>query len=137
VSRTLLPVGEVSDPDRVNVARRMDTRSVRFATLAMTVLALSVALPSSASAKPNWLVKARILVASNPANHNCRTGVCQHNENTDLTRWHGAIYLVHRPDALLRRPYVVGAQSALSDGGSGGWSSTTACTTRRHMKTAI
>jgi hypothetical protein len=98
----------VSDPDRVNVARRMDTRSVRFATLAMTVLALSVALPSSASAKPNWLVEARILVASNPVNHNCRTGVCQHNENTDLTRWHGAIYLVHRPDALLRRPYVVG-----------------------------
>jgi hypothetical protein len=41
-------------------------------------------------------VKARILVASNPTNKDCRTGVCQHNENTDLTRWHGAIYLVHR-----------------------------------------
>ena len=35
-------------------------------------------------------------VASNPTNQNCRTGVCQHNENTDLTSWHGAIYLVHR-----------------------------------------
>jgi hypothetical protein len=60
------------------------------------LLALGVALPGSASAKPKWLVRARILVASNPTNHNCRTGVCQHNENTDLTRWHGAIYLVHR-----------------------------------------
>lgn len=47
-------------------------------------------------AKPKWVVKARILVASNPTNHNCRTRVCQHNENTDLIRWHGAIYLVHR-----------------------------------------
>lgn len=59
-------------------------------------MTLSVALPAAASAKPIWLVKARILVASNPTNQNCRTGVCQHNENTDLTRWHGSIYLVHR-----------------------------------------
>ena len=66
------------------------------ATLAMALLGISVALPSAASAKPKWLVKARILVASNPTNQNCRMGVCQHNENTDLTRWHGAIYLVHR-----------------------------------------
>ncbi len=41
-------------------------------------------------------MSARILVAANLANTNCRTGVCKHNENTDLTWWHGAIYLVHR-----------------------------------------
>jgi hypothetical protein len=55
-----------------------------------------MALSEAASAQPKWLVRPRILVASNPTNHNCRTGVCQHNENTDLARWHGAIYLVHR-----------------------------------------
>jgi hypothetical protein len=26
----------------------------------------------------------------------CRGGVCQHNENTDLTAWNGALWLVHR-----------------------------------------
>jgi hypothetical protein len=63
---------------------------------ALALSTLAVALPGTASAKPKWLVSARVLVASNPANHDCRTGVCQHNENTDLTWWHGAVYLVHR-----------------------------------------
>jgi hypothetical protein len=81
----------------MNKARRRPHR-LRFATvtLAMAFLTLSAALPAAATAKPKWLVQARILVASNPTNQDCRTGVCQHNENTDLTRWHGAIWLVHR-----------------------------------------
>jgi hypothetical protein len=74
---------------------------VRALIPALALSTLAVALPAAASAKPaspnpKWLVSARILVASNPANLNCRTGVCQHNENTDMTRWHGAVYLVHR-----------------------------------------
>jgi len=40
----------------------------------------------------------------------CRGGVCQHNENTDLVSWNGALWLVHRtaqsqvlgPDSSLR-----------------------------------
>jgi hypothetical protein len=69
---------------------------VRALSLALALSILGIGLPGVASAKPRWLQSARVLVASNPANQNCRTGVCQHNENTDLTWWHGAIYLVHR-----------------------------------------
>ncbi|MBV9915359.1 MAG: hypothetical protein JO153_02565 [Solirubrobacterales bacterium] len=53
-------------------------------------------LTATAAARPRWLVSARILVPGNPANLDCRRAVCRHNENTDLTRWRGAIYLVHR-----------------------------------------
>jgi hypothetical protein len=74
---------------------------VRALVPALALATMAVALPAAASAKPTspkpkWLVSARILVASNPSNLNCRTGVCQHNENTDMTLWHGAVYLVHR-----------------------------------------
>jgi hypothetical protein len=55
-----------------------------------------LALPAGALARPAWLRSASILVPGNPANQDCRTGVCRHNENTDLTRWRGDIYLVHR-----------------------------------------
>lgn len=55
-----------------------------------------VASPARAAATPRWLIGARIIVPGNLANQDCRTGVCRHNENTDLTRWRGAIYLVHR-----------------------------------------
>ena len=54
------------------------------------------ALPASAAGPPPWLIGAKILVRDNPASKNCRTSVCKHNENTDLTVWHDAIYLVHR-----------------------------------------
>jgi hypothetical protein len=64
--------------------------------LALALVILTVGLPSAASAHPNWLLSARILIPSNPANNDCRTGVCQHNENTDLIWWHHAIYFVHR-----------------------------------------
>src|SRR5262245_66255340 len=64
---------------------------------------------TSAAAQP-WLSSAEIVVPSNLENQDCRTGVCKHNENTDLTRWRGAIYFVHRtagsqvlgPDSSLR-----------------------------------
>ena len=39
---------------------------------------------------------ARVAVTWNGTNHDCRTAVCKHNENTDLFRWHGAVWFVHR-----------------------------------------
>lgn len=71
-------------------------RLIGALALALALSIVGVGLPGAASAKPRWLSSARILVASNPSNQDCRTGVCQHNENTDLTWWHGAVYLVHR-----------------------------------------
>lgn len=46
---------------------------------------------------PPWLVGAGVLVSGETTNNDdCRTGVCRHNENTDMIAWGGAIYLVHR-----------------------------------------
>ena len=56
---------------------------------------LSAVFATSAAAQP-WLRSAEIVVPSDLENQDCRTGVCKHNENTDLTRWRGAIYFVHR-----------------------------------------
>ena len=39
----------------------------------------------------------------------CRTGICQHNENTDMITWNGAIWLVHRT----AMSQVLGPNSAL------------------------
>jgi hypothetical protein len=64
--------------------------------LAVASAIVAVVAPPAAAARPRWLQGARILVPANATNKNCRTGVCKHNENTDLTRWHRAIYLVHR-----------------------------------------
>jgi hypothetical protein len=57
---------------------------------------LAMLLPASAAARPAWLRSAEILVPGDPTNQDCRTAVCAHNENTDLIRWRGAIWLVHR-----------------------------------------
>jgi hypothetical protein len=55
------------------------------------------ALPATGpAARPDWLVSARIIVSGDLQNQDCRTGVCKHNENTDLTRWRGDVYFVHR-----------------------------------------
>jgi hypothetical protein len=46
-----------------------------------------------------WLSGAKILVDGHAADDltlDCRTVICRHNENTDLTTYGGAIYLVHR-----------------------------------------
>jgi hypothetical protein len=59
-------------------------------------LAVALAPPALAGKRPRWLVSARVLVRGDPGNADCRTGVCQHNENTDLIRWRGAVWFVHR-----------------------------------------
>ena len=51
-------------------------------------------------------------------NQDCRGGICQHNENTDLVVWKGATYLVHRT----AKSQILGPNSALhvyrtTDGG--------------------
>ncbi|MSP59597.1 MAG: hypothetical protein EXR72_04505 [Myxococcales bacterium] len=57
-----------------------------------------------------WLEGARILVPGEGVqNQDCRTAICQHNENTDLVVWKGAIYLVHRS----ARSQILGPNSAL------------------------
>jgi hypothetical protein len=74
-------------------------RRAPLALLAMLALAsLLVAAPAAASAENRqpWLRGARILVRADLVNQDCRTGVCKHNENTDLTRWRGDIWFVHR-----------------------------------------
>src|SRR5688500_6823964 len=66
--------------------------------LAVAVALASLAvLPSAGAApRPAWLVSARIVVPGDLQNQDCRRGVCKHNENTDLTRWKGDVYFVHR-----------------------------------------
>jgi hypothetical protein len=49
------------------------------------------------AAVPSWLAEARVAVVGvGVENEDCRTAVCPHNENTDLVRFGGAIYVVHR-----------------------------------------
>src|SRR5258706_11330898 len=68
---------------------------------------------------PSWLESARILTTGqNVLNMDCRAGICQHNENTDITTYQGAIYLVHRT----AKSQILGPNSALhifrsTDGG--------------------
>jgi hypothetical protein len=60
---------------------------------------------------PPWLSEASVFVSGhNVVNTDCRTGICEHNENTDLVRWNGVIYLVHRT-ALSQ---VLGPDSSLN-----------------------
>jgi len=59
-------------------------------------VALLLAVAAPAAAAPAWLRGAHIVVPGNLDNQDCRTGVCKHNENTDLTVWHDAIWFVHR-----------------------------------------
>ena len=52
---------------------------------------------STAGGQPVWLAAARIVVCGvGLQTDSCRTGVCPHNENTDLIRRGAAIFLVHR-----------------------------------------
>jgi hypothetical protein len=60
--------------------------------LAAALLVLGAAPAGAAS----WLRNPEILVPSDLQNQDCRTGVCKHNENTDLIRWRRSIYFVHR-----------------------------------------
>ncbi len=46
---------------------------------------------------PSWLSSADVLVSGHDnKNQDCRSAICRHNENTDLIRHDGTIYLVHR-----------------------------------------
>jgi hypothetical protein len=64
--------------------------------LGLALLAAALLAPSASADDNPWLRQARILVHADLANQDCRTGVCKHNENTDLARWKGDIYFVHR-----------------------------------------
>lgn len=72
--------------------RRQVSRALVAALLGLLVCAAG----AQARVDPPWLLHAQVLVPGNPNTKDCRTGVCQHNENTDLTRWQGAVYFVHR-----------------------------------------
>src|ERR1051325_8289293 len=44
-----------------------------------------------------WLTDARVVVdGDHAASTDCRTQICRHNENTDLTSYDGATFRVHR-----------------------------------------
>src|SRR5262245_19068370 len=74
-----------------------ERQSLHPRTRVVLVLALLAAVPASSRAQSEeWLQRAKIVVPGNLVNKDCRTGVCQHNENTDLKRWKGAIWFVHR-----------------------------------------
>ena len=64
-------------------------RAVVFAAF-LSFAALGLAPTVEAAKRPRWLVSARVLVRGDPGNTDCRTGVCKHNENTDLTRCGGS-----------------------------------------------
>jgi hypothetical protein len=65
---------------------------------AAVVLAVLAAAPAAALAgkRPAFIRSAEIVVPADLENEDCRTGVCKHNENTDLARWRGDIWFVHR-----------------------------------------
>jgi hypothetical protein len=80
-----------------NAGRIAFVRRVGFLIVLPLALASLAALqPARAAAQPDWLMNAHVVVPGDLVNQDCRTGVCKHNENTDLTRWKGAIYFVHR-----------------------------------------
>jgi hypothetical protein len=66
----------------------------RILCLALACLAFAPA--AQAGERPAFIRSAGILVPGDLQNQDCRTGVCKHNENTDLTRWRGDIWFVHR-----------------------------------------
>ena len=60
----------------------------------------SPAAPNDAAIHlPTWLASARVVVSGHDVDdpyRDCRTVICRHNENTDLTTYKGALYFVHR-----------------------------------------
>src|SRR5204862_6240041 len=73
-------------------------------------LAIAALLVSACAGPPQLLSGARVLVAGvGVPNQDCRAAVCPHNENTDLVKWNGGVWLVHRT-ALSQ---ILGPNSAL------------------------
>lgn len=76
--------------------------------------------PDGGDATPAWLSDSRVLVPGvGVTNDDCRSGICRHNENTDLFAWKGAIWFVHRT----AKSQVLGPNSSLrihksTDGGA-------------------
>ena len=66
--------------------------------IVLAVAAVAATGPASAAAgeQPAFIRSAKILVPGDLENQDCRTGVCQHNENTDLTWWKGDTCFAHR-----------------------------------------
>src|SRR5690349_14294393 len=59
---------------------------------------------------PEWLVDPKVTVVGVGIDEeDCRSQICQHNENTDLVNFDGAIYLVHRT----AKSQVLGPNSSL------------------------
>lgn len=77
-------------------------------------------IPPERASLPPWLTDVRVLVRGvGLSGSECRTGVCSHNENTDVVRFGGAIYVVHRT----AQSQVLGPNSSLrvlrsDDGGA-------------------
>lgn len=67
-----------------------------WAVLGLAGVAALVPATASAGQGPAFIRSAGIIVPGDLDNQDCRTGVCKHNENTDLTRWKGDIYFAHR-----------------------------------------
>ena len=70
----------------------------------------------------SWLTSSRVLQDGvDETNDDCRTGPCPHDENTDLTIFDGATFLVHRT----AESQVLGPNSSLrvyrSDDHGGTW----------------
>ena len=77
--------------------RLRPTLSSLVALLLVALLLLVQACSDAPQGDGSWLVDAKILVPGVGAqNHDCRTGVCKHNENCDMTTFDGAIWFVHR-----------------------------------------
>ena len=58
-------------------------------TLAVAATIALAGLSADAGAA-TWLRSPQIVVPADLQNQDCRTGVCKHNENTDLTRCGGS-----------------------------------------------
>jgi hypothetical protein len=80
------------------------TRSLLFAAL------LLAACTKAAGPSDPVLGKTSIFVPGvGVQNTDCRTGICQHNENVDMIRWQDAIYLIHRT----ARSQILGPDSSM------------------------
>jgi hypothetical protein len=78
--------------------------------LLAALLAAGCGSTSTPSSGPPWLADASVLVQGvGVTNRDCRSGICRHNENTDLIAWKGAIWLVHRT----AQSQILGPNSAL------------------------
>jgi hypothetical protein len=60
---------------------------------------------------PAWMTNAHVFVNGHGRDDqwDCRTQMCRHNENVDMTKWNGAYWLVHRT----ARSQVLGPNSSL------------------------